>query len=203
MQKNEFIATGVLVLAVLLAPPAKSSVRPWSVPGQWRQTAQTESRTPSGPAHWTIEGGAPKIESRLSRDVGDRPATHRVLFTWTELPATLSPGEAVDVGVVALVLDNQALPAGARVRMDCWTSISSATDSRLPGNSRRVADAAVSPEEPEGTVERSQTTWRAPLSPDGDPMATGALHVRVTVEHGSNIVCYTRSYVWEPMTAAD
>jgi len=203
MQRIESLAIGALVLTVFYAPPATSSVHPARMPGEWHQVATAEVRTPAGDAslRWSTEDGASKLESRLERDAGDRTDTHRVLFTWSELPASLAAGEPVDFGSVALVEDSEGLGAEGSVSVSCWTSVSSVPEERVPARAVRVTSAAVTASDPAGTIARAQARWYAPEGPDGDALSTGALHVRVTVTHGGNAVSYTRSYSWIPVTA--
>lgn len=201
MQRNEMLWTAVLVLAVMAAPPATSSVRPGTMPGEWHQTAASEQRAPGHVAgvDWDIEGTAGNVESRLTTRGQDAATEHRVLFTWNAIPDTLRAGDGVPVDLTALVLEaSEAFPAAAKVEVSCWTSVSSALPDRVPAGAVTVASATLAAGDPPGAVARVQGSLRPPQGPEGDVLTSGALFVRVTIGHGASELSYTRTYVWTP-----
>lgn len=202
MQKSEIILTGALLFAVLVAPPATSSVRPGAGFGEWRLSDTVETREASGAdgaEPWQAEGSWGQVESRIGRGGPETPALHRVLSTWSDLAATLEPGQAVEMSAAAICLDaSDVLPADCRLELRCWRSASYARGP-APADATCVTVVQINAGEPAGTVARTLTTWRVPASPEGDTVSTGMWHVRATVTHAGNVLTSTRSYAWSPL----
>lgn len=199
MNRIETLITAALVLGAVFAPPATSSVQPWAPAGEWRIADVAGSRVPvreSSDEQWLTVGECGKLESEIRRGAAGARAAHRVLLTWTTLPAALRAGNALELSVAALVLEAAGRPdAEARVEIKVWRSGSYAQGA-TPESATTAVQVQMDASEPAGSVARNHALWQVPAPSETDPAYAGTLHLRAIVTHRGNVLTYTRSYAW-------
>ena len=118
MQIPELIITVTMFGAMLCAPAAPPSTRPFDRAGSWVAVG-TESRethaTGEAGTLWHTSGSWGRAESALERP--EVVGAHRVALAWSTLPASLRAGDVLPLQASALVATAQNLDDAAAVEI--------------------------------------------------------------------------------------